>query len=270
MAIPWPNGSGMFARPPDTTPNTSTKQKKLHMCRSKISGWTITVLLILALTQETLAQKNSMADTLPPRPYWEIATDLLWLIDKQTVPQSSIFIRRNRPEADGGNTALRLRVGLEATHEKRLVINTDIPSDSFFVYQPYLSIGYQKGRSFGRWGYFYGLDLVGSGYQKRQELLVVNGSGYELFKRNVWQYNVGGDLFCGFNWRLSKGLSISLENHIGYAFSRYRFKDENGPVGGPPYGFADDRVKRHSLIIKPIHVVNLSYSFIKKNSHEKK
>src|SRR5690606_34787895 len=44
---------------------------------------------------------------------WEIGTDLLWLIDKNVLPATNIFIRKNLVTKNDRLTALRLRFGLD-------------------------------------------------------------------------------------------------------------------------------------------------------------
>ncbi|MCC6463487.1 MAG: hypothetical protein IT260_23655 [Saprospiraceae bacterium] len=218
---------------------------------------------IVSTGQRLSAQERGYPDSASAKPYWEAAVDLLWLIDKNTVPASSIFFRRNFPKSDGAHTALRIRLGLETEYETIKGISIDaIPLDSSHSLKPILHLGYELGKTKGRYIYFYGIDLMGSLYSENHNFLITSTPGIfdsTLFKRNIRELNVGGSLFCGFKWKLVKGLSVSVESHLSGIFTRYRYKEESGKYGLKPTGFADDRITRFRVRIRPIQVVNLSY-----------
>ena len=74
----------------------------------------VLALVALLYCTHTQAQTKKSSDTLADttRLKWEIATDLLWLIDKNQIPASNIFVRKHITRENGKLGAQRLRVGV--------------------------------------------------------------------------------------------------------------------------------------------------------------
>ncbi len=224
----------------------------------------LVALFVVLTTTTILAQTKNRHDSTVVRPYWEVGADLLWLINKNRVPENTVFIRRNQPKGHGKSTALRFRLGVDTDYELTRVGIDDFLYDSFFVYSPYLSIGYQIGKSKGRYEYFYGADLAGWGSRKKQYYYSSADAVTTWWvDRDIWNYNIAAHLFCGFKWKLTKGLSVSVESHLMGIYNRYRHWVETGPVGFGPVGFTDDRERNFTTRIKPMQVVNLTYNLTK-------
>jgi hypothetical protein len=109
------------------------------------------------------AQAQDKHDSLT-RYKWEIGTDLLWLIDKNTLPPTSIFVRRHTEKG-----AWRLRVGYNyQNNERRLFDTLDLYQTE--QHEVLFRMGYEQKRNQKKFQLFYGTDIhLGYVYQKQDD-----------------------------------------------------------------------------------------------------
>ena len=71
-------------------------------------------LLWFSVSPVVLAQDMEYEQAILPKS-WEVGTDLLWLINKNQLPPSNIFVRRNLETQKGTRHGWRLRVGADVS-----------------------------------------------------------------------------------------------------------------------------------------------------------
>lgn len=194
--------------------------------------------------------------------HWEVGLDLLWLIDKNQVPSTSLFGRYNFVDRKGKAKALRLRVGvLSKTTDSTQVnsvflINT---KESGILVRP--GFEWQKGLT-PKMKLFYGLDLsVSYAYSKDKRILYVPDPTLFEIEDNNWAF--GGHGLLGFKYQLTNTISISSETTLNiYHQSNHRDilsgADPNFPNTG---GVAKLDTRKTDINFTPITVINISFNF---------
>ncbi len=192
---------------------------------------------------------------------WEIGIDLLGLIDKNKVPEASIFIRRNYGFRNNKCKALRFRIGMDT--EKRLVKAWDGHLiDDYKGYSPYIAFGHEWKTIFPKYRWFFGIDVVGSFTRSNQYYSVGSTTYYYDTIRN---YTIGLNGLTGFQMNLTKYLSITLESAALIKYEKkYLYSRDL------PWSQGGENSKRFFTKIEPIMVLNLIYSLQKHKKNVKK
>lgn len=196
----------------------------------------------------------------PPIAYrWDVSTDLLPLIGKNTLPNYSVMVRRGI----GHNQALRFRLGTEL---RRAVTTNDN-----FKSNVLLQLGYEFQRPVSnKVQVFGGLDLV---YRKKDTELIAlaflggtNSVSYPDTERTT-----GFVGFAGVKVFVLPSLSLSIENTLSLVNVRNYVNNymPTKPVvtgGGITFGDSFVLVSRTAentweVFLTPIQVLNLSYHF---------
>jgi hypothetical protein len=223
----------------------------------------LSLLLCLALLPASLAQTPA-ADT-ARQAKWEAGLDLLWLIDKNQVPATSVFFRKHTTAKSGQARAFRLR--LEVNYGR----NIGKPgTDSLQRDQRFLAlanIGYEWRRQLDqKLVWMYGFE-VPIGYHSTENGGILRDpySG-RLFKsrnfRNGLRTGLAG--IMGIQYRLSHRLAVAVESRIGYAYTytqahyHRNYYLDNGDTQSQS---APSRYSSSTLSFAGISTVYLSYFF---------
>ena len=89
-----------------------------HLQEVKIylKNYILCIILLVSVSSKSIGQtKDSNPNQYILTESWEIGTDLLWLINKNQLPPSNIFVRRNLETQKGTRHGWRLRVGADVS-----------------------------------------------------------------------------------------------------------------------------------------------------------
>jgi len=212
-------------------------------------------LFILGFGSELRAQ---VKDTLLLK--WEIGTDVLWLLDKNSLPKYSIFARRTLSK----NSALRFRIGADIKTDPRN-IGLGIEKASFL-----LRIGYEKQKKIAKnSGVFWAIDA-----HFRKE----NIEGYLIQLPQVkplyypdYSWQLGGVAVFGFRYFFGQHFSISAESSLAAYYREFSSNhysgglliviDNNYVSSGSAAFLYKTNLKSLLLEVSPMQVLNFSYHF---------
>ena len=221
---------------------------------------TILYLLTWLLVGSNLAAQTTNTD----KPKWEIGTDLLWLINKNTLPEYSVFSRWYY----NSNRAIRFRIG------------TDIRAGP--INQVY---GVEKANIMIRLGHEWLKSVsiktnliwgIEAHYQKNRV------SAYSFpsltsfpfyYPENSWQ--VGGVAFIGCQYFINRNFSVSIESNFKAFYRNYRLNNysfgvvivtANGPISSPATAGIilpsfETSVVAGVFEVQPLQTFNFSYHF---------
>lgn len=243
-------------------------------------------LFLIALTWASIlsiafAQDTTQKELSTKTPKWEIATDLLWLIDKQNVSPTSIFIRKHFTTKNGQKSALRGRIGLDL---ESISIPDDIPDATIgigvgtasndFKISPILHLGYEWRTSITPKLIFYrGIEVFGGHtWYNFIRIIEIQTVDYYGKTNNKWtDLRLGTSGIIGFQYFFTKHFSASYEltatlNYLkqrGKVSVEYFDNITNAPrpdALGLSYPL---RVPKNITTFKfqPISVINLSFHF---------
>ena len=202
--------------------------------------------LILGFGSELKAQES---------PKWEIGTDLLWLVGKNTLPEYSLFGRYKLSDKH----ALRARIGMANS-----LADNSRPR-LWDKGQFMIRIGYERRKSFlnDQLTAYYGLDFHYS-YGKSY-ILNPFGTGYNrVYYNDLLDYDrdfiyrfdsgLGGVLVLGLQYHLNEHISFSIEPTFSAIHATQRLK--------PSFAQGQRRsVNYWETTISPISVLNFSFHF---------
>lgn len=178
---------------------------------------------------------------------WEVGTDLLWLINKNTLPNYSILVRRKLTPTN----SLRVRLGgnlLETVGVRTRTVDTR----SFIIragYERSLPLGENEDMEF-----MVGGDLSYETERQNIPLSFVNNSNSQIYYITRSKYKeMGGVLFAGFRYYINSNLSTSFEANL--KFSKVR---ETVISTGIPF---NENVNSNKIAFIPLSVLNISYHF---------
>ncbi len=211
---------------------------------------TTLLLLTWLLIGSNLAAQTTDTD----KPKWEIGTDLLWLINKNTLPEYSLLVRRQI----GEKGALRSRIGI-ATSEANRSIPRLWDKGNYMI-----RIGYERHKQLEKnLIAYYGLDLHYSYSKKILESPVFNNWLTPLYLNEFLgaQGNyltsatraIGLIGVVGFRYKLSNYLSVSAESNLNVYGGRQSL---DVPF---PFYKSYTYVGYHEITISPISTINFSF-----------
>lgn len=211
-------------------------------------------LLIFCFFSLSLRAQQASVVNRVGEPKWEVGTDLLWLIDKNTIPKYALLVRRQI----GQHGAIRLRGGYLKNSVQPHLLNENNQDESVLIrigyeYQRVLSVknGTTKSLVYG------GLDLF-SRYQYDSFLVqnaTLNPGQITNIRVNEITRDKGGACFVGFKYFLTTYLSLSAES--SFQVSSLYFSQAGSTVG-----FNSEisyRIGSYQLL--PLNTVNLSFHF---------
>ncbi len=203
-----------------------------------------------------------------PRQRWEVGTDLLWLINKNTLPATAVFIRRNVQPKNHLPGAIRLRLGMDWSKQDS-TISYPKPTDKESKIAPFIRIGYEWQHAKGRYQFYYGLDGHFAYAKTTTNLTVLAAAAYS-YEGIEKILTIGPVGFGGVKFFLSSHLSLSAEasysifyNHLEKTTEYWPYPNTDPPPG-PPYV-----ANSHSFIkvnywqgkLNPIYILNINYHF---------
>lgn len=190
------------------------------------------------------------SDTLV-RHTWEVGTDLLWLIDKNTIPFSNVFARKNIVTKNGRFAALRARVGLDFSRENSVDIE-GLGEEDYFNLSPFIRLGYEWQIQKNKLQFFYGVDLnilYQYNYNTYEDIFGSTG------ERKLKNLEIGPVGFIGAKYFLSSNISLSTEISYDLIYQNYQY---NGRDSGT---FREDKRSGISGSFKPLYILNINYHF---------
>ncbi len=207
-------------------------------------------------TSDCLAQ-TAKADT-TFKPHWEIGVDLLPLIDKENVPKTTLFARRNYSLKNGAGKAWRLRAGVDTEVRDFIDVGRWTP-DTYRTYAPYLSIGHEWQRTSGVFRWFAGIEAVGSYYRQNFFYLLTLSDSlrWKGFKK---EFKIGMNGTLGCQVKLANNLWLSSEAALSVAYRRSHYKGDDIHIDGTLGGYSDNLEKVFVSEFRPLYVINLIYS----------
>jgi len=211
------------------------------------------------ITYETVKPAEDL-----PRMRWDVGTDLLWLIDKNTLAATSVFVRYNVTPEKHIPGAVRFRVGMDFNTFHTEFYNKVDPEDRKTI-SPLVRIGYEWQHQQGRCQFFYGADVHLMYSVTHFELIDSDTDAGEsiLFRHKDMAWEAGPVGFVGFKYFLSPHISFSTEVSYSVIYRYRKFEDTsrllNDPEGSGGIGTIDDRIVNGKF--SPLSVINFSYHF---------
>lgn len=212
-------------------------------------------LFILGFGSELRAQTK---DTLNIK--WEIGTDLLWLLDKNSLPKYSIFARRILSD----KSALRLRFGADIKTDPRN-LGLGVEKASFL-----LRVGYEKRKKMARnANMFWGFDAH---FRKENiEAYLIQLPQVKPLYYPDYSWQLGGVAVLGFRYFLGDHFSISAESSLAAYYREFSSNHYTGGSlivingnytnGGDFVFLYRTNLKSFVLEMSPMQVLNFSYHF---------
>ncbi|MGB3585617.1 MAG: hypothetical protein WBA23_03700, partial [Tunicatimonas sp.] len=162
-------------------------------------------------TNPKVKKQSTITDETPRLP-WGVGLDLLWLVDKNNVPATSLFIRRNVSPDNRLPGAWRLRVAADFDEQAYSFHREDQygeSSDVTVLIQP----GYEWQRWMGKHQVYYGADLLMQYNVSHSERAIpINEniqSRYYHGENKIWRMGPVG--FLGYQYFLSPHVAFSTE-----------------------------------------------------------
>ncbi|QSE98252.1 hypothetical protein [Fulvivirga lutea] len=218
-------------------------------------------LILLLLILPTIAahgqSEKNVAD-IDSTKSWEVGTDLLWLIDKNTLPATSLFARYNYLSKKGSSKAIRLRIGIENNmYDSSQVLNS-LPrtEDSFSLL---LRPGLEFKRILSPQSiFFYGMDAHFLLYSQDFRFVTSIAPDPSLYEGTDKTTELGLIPFIGVKYQPVVWLAVSLESSLNAVYRIRRYTDQTGTVTSPGQGRGEINVDDFKINIDPITVLNLS------------
>ncbi len=167
---------------------------------------------------------NNVIEEEMPRLPWTVGTDLLWLIDKNSLPATTIFIKRNVQPKNKIPGAVRMRVGLNFSSLEREIRPDGQPYESM-DFDVYTRLGYEWQIARGRHRVLYGADLHLE-YNYRYSKAYYSENNQRNEDARVWSWNVGPVGFIGYQYFLSPHISFSTEASYSIIYRRDKRKND--------------------------------------------
>jgi hypothetical protein len=225
---------------------------------------TLLITFLLALGWQVQAQDTQMEEEPVdiPRKTWDAGTDLLWLINKNTLPATSVFVRYNVSHKYSLPGAIRLRVGIDLSLKDSITIYPP-PKDNINHFAPFVRLGYEWQHRKGRYEFYYGADMQVSYSSLRLKQIVYGTQNYSYdgkFKR----LEIGPVGFAGMKFFLSEHISFSAEASFNLIYRCRRDYSESYPYPGNPGDLpTTSKMNINELNVRfyPISVININYHF---------
>jgi hypothetical protein len=205
--------------------------------------------------------KNNKKDSLNS---WEVGLDLLWLIEKNQVPATSLFARYNFASSKNEKRAWRFRLGIDNSTYDSAQIN-DPRDNEIDSISPYVRVGYEWQKAISeRATYFYGVDVSTLYSQYKSKIVIYPGPNLLQVTDKTWEFGVIP--FIGFKYRPIKWVAISAESSLNVAYRIRREKDKVTDIDFPNSSGGQGKIDVNDFSIQflPITVINLSFYLTKK------
>ncbi|TAH29525.1 MAG: hypothetical protein EAZ06_06255 [Cytophagales bacterium] len=229
---------------------------------NKVKSLLLLMILYFSASLISKAQDTTKVSKETQKPLkWEIATDLLWLIDKNTLPKYTLFGRYHYKTKSGKDRAIRVRVGGEFSSNTIYIPNSPSPSLLQEKIKLVARVGYEWRKKYQKTTLIYGLDAsldLNRDYQTANGSNPIGGAFTGSDGDRVLTSQIVA--FIGFQYHLSSKISLSMESafNFGYADSKslYTRNFVNSGSGSKSSNFALF-ISNFNLL----QVLNLSYHF---------
>ena len=221
--------------------------------------------LLTVITYGQSKQKKNERDTTKQ---WEIGLDLLWLIDKNQIPATSIFARYNYLNKNGKYNAWRLRVGIDNNrYDSSQVSNLEPREINTFSLLLRPGLEFQRNISKNA-RFYYGFDTHLYTYRQKFHYVTSIAPDPSVWEGELRTFEFGFIPFIGLKYYPAKWCALSLESSLNIIYRIKRDKDQTGTVAFPGTGKGERNVDDFNINISPIAVLNFSF-IINKKQHEK-
>ena len=194
--------------------------------------------------------------------------DLLWLIDKNQIPATSIFARYNYLNKNGKYNAWRLRVGIDNNrYDSSQVSNLEPRESNTFSLLLRPGLEFQKNISKGAI-FYYGVDAHFFMYRQEFHYVVSITPDPNVWEGKLKTFEFGLIPFVGLKYRPFNWCAISVESSLNAIYRIKRDKDYTGTVAYPRTARGEANVDDFRIKMSPITVVNFSF-IINKKQNEK-
>jgi hypothetical protein len=218
----------------------------------------ILALLILFTTSAYGQTKKKKAERDTTK-QWEIGLDLLWLIDKNQVPSTSLFARYNFVNYNNKKRAWRFRLGVDNSTYDSSQIN-DPRDNEIDIISPYLRTGYEWQKEISdKASFFYGVDMSTLYSQYKSKIVLYPGPNLYQVTDKTWEFGVIP--FLGFKYRPAKWLAVSTESSLNFIYRIRREKDKVTDINFPNSSGGQGKIDINEFRVRliPITVINLSF-----------
>ncbi len=231
------------------------------MKRKNVTKLILTLLILSSFTTYGQAKKKNERDTTKQ---WEIGLDLLWLINKNQVPSTSLFTRYNFVNKENQKRAWRFRLGVDNSAYDSAQI-TETRDNEIDIIAPYIRMGYEWQKDVSeRVSFFYGVDV--SGLYSQYKAKIIYYVPIRLLQETDKTWEFGIIPFIGFKYKPVNWLSISTESSFNFIYrvrrQKSKFTDLDFPNDPGSNGKIDINELKMSFL--PITVINLSFYLNKK------
>lgn len=213
-------------------------------------------LLFLFIPTHSLLAQERITENLISQPKWEVGMDLLWLIDKNTLPKYTLLVRRQI----GQHGAIRLRGGYLKNSNylafRELNYNTASLIRIGYEYQKPLSTlkGNTKSMLYGGVDYFWRYENNLYEIYNVQTPAPTTGTG--LATHDI-THERGGAAFIGFKYFVTSYLSFSVES--SFQISHVDYSQEEQGFNSAYYAY--NELPRDSYQFLPLNTLMLSFHF---------
>ena len=209
--------------------------------------------LLTLLTLTTYGQQKKEQAKNDTTRNWEVGLDLLWLINKNQLPATSIFARHNFVTKAGKHRALRFRLGVNNSYYDSSQINGLFPNKSDII-APFARIGYEWQVPVNKqFILFYGVDANIFFYQNKFDRIIPATPTSFQYRGTFTTWEVGAVGLLGFKYHPASWLSLSIESTFS---ALYRIKRDEGQTSGR----GEVNVNEFKMNFVPITVINLCFT----------
>lgn len=232
------------------------------MARQNFTKFILAFLILSTLSTYGQSKKKNESDSTKQ---WEIGLDLLWLINKNQVPATSIFTRYNYLNKKNKLSAWRLRVGIDNNNYDSSQVDNLEPRDiNTFSLLLRPGVEFQKSIS-KRSLFYYGLDVHFYVFRQKFYNVVSSTPDPNISEGKFKTFEFGLIPFVGFKYYPTKWFALSIESTLSATYRIKRDKGQTGTVAFPGSGGKSEKnVDDFNIKISPITVVNFSYIINKK------
>ena len=211
----------------------------------------LTLLAFLPLTTNGQAKKEQIIKDTTRN--WEVGLDLLWLINKNQLPATSIFARHNFVTKAGKHRALRFRLGVNNSYYDSSQINGLFPNKSDII-APFARIGYEwQVPVNSQFTFFYGADVNIFFYQNKFDRIIPATPTSFQYLGTFTTWELGAVGLLGFKYRPASWVSLSIESTFS---ALYRVKRDVSQTSGQ----GEINVNEFKMNFVPITVINLCFT----------
>ncbi|NOU16758.1 MAG: hypothetical protein HOO91_04290 [Bacteroidales bacterium] len=201
---------------------------------------------------------------------FEVGTDLLWLVDKNSLPGYCLQLKVNTNSKKHPG-AFRFSFGVNLKTKDSTNVTGSIDDGENYNSRTstfYFRQGYQLTYSFNRLKLFWGADLHLSYYQFFEDyywrLILMNNAYYKCyFTRTYTRLQVGFVGVVGASYSITHKMSISFESNCSILYSMIKNRGHSYYKEFPYDGNRDDWYNSNNMIIStiPISTISINVNF---------